>query len=111
MSQRAVGCVTRQAASFAPPTDAGACEPWMSDLPNYELRPEHIPRADAEWYPTIVDFALTFDGYEAMGVINRLSEYAKRWYQSWKDDGSLPRDLIHLRSCLFMVYRAVRRAE
>src|SRR3989442_12101540 len=83
----------------------------MFDLPNEELRPGQVPESDAAWYPTIVDFALSFDGYEAMGSFNRLSKYARRWFQRWKDDGSLPRDLIHLRSCLFMVQRAVRWAE
>src|SRR5262245_19860698 len=81
----------------------------MSDLPNEGLRPEDVPGPDAPWHPTIAEFALTFDGYEAMG--NRLSGYAWRRFERWRKDGSLPRDLLHLRSCLFMAQRAVRWAE
>lgn len=80
----------------------------MFDLPNEALRPEHVPGPDAPWHPTIAEFALTFDGYEAMG--NRLSKYAERRFEKWKMDGSLPRDLFHLRACLFMEQRSVRWA-
>jgi hypothetical protein len=62
-----------------------------------------------EWYPTIVEFALSFDGYEAMG--SRLPNYARRRFERWKRDGSLSRDLLHLQACLFMVQRTVRWAE
>jgi hypothetical protein len=81
----------------------------FDDVSNEELRLEHIPPRDAPWHPTISEFALTFDGYEAMG--NRLFKYAERWYERWRKDGSLPRDLLHLRSCLFMKQREVRWAE
>ena len=82
----------------------------LDDLSNEELRPEHVPGPEAPWYPTIVDFALTFDGYEAMGGFGRLASYAERRFERWKENGSLPRDLRHLRSCFFMVQRAVRWA-
>lgn len=80
----------------------------MFDLPNEALRPEHIPGPDAPWHPTIAEFALTFDGYEAMG--NRLVKYAERRFEKWQSDGSLPRDMFHLRACLFMEQRSVRWA-
>lgn len=78
----------------------------MLDIPNDELRPEHLPGPDAPWYPTIAEFALTFDGYEAMG--NRLFSYAGRRFEKWRQDGSLPGDLRHLRSCLFVEQRRVK---
>lgn len=79
-------------------------------ISNEELRPEHVPAPDAPWHPTIAEFALTFDGYEAMGGFGRLSSYAERRFERWRADGSLPRELRHLRSCLFMEQRAVRWA-
>jgi hypothetical protein len=42
----------------------------MFDLPNEALRPEHVPGPDAPWHPTIAEFVLTFDGYEAMGTVS-----------------------------------------
>jgi hypothetical protein len=83
----------------------------MSDISNDELLPEHLPQPDAEWQPTIAEFALTFDGYEAMGGLTSLSRYARQIFERWKKDGSLPGDLLHLRSCLFMEQRVVRWAE
>ena len=71
--------------------------------------PSTLPGPDAPWHPTIAEFALTYNGYEAMG--NRLYRYAERRFEKWQKDGSLPRDLLHLRSCLFMEQRAVRWAE
>jgi hypothetical protein len=83
----------------------------MHDIPNDELRPQNVPGPNAPWQPTVAEFALTFDGYEAMGGFGRLSSYAQRTYQRWKDDGRLPQDLRQLRSCLFMEQRAARWAE
>jgi len=48
----------------------------MFEIPDEELRLEDIPGPDAPWHPTIAEFALTFDGYEAMG--NRIYRYAER---------------------------------
>ena len=80
----------------------------MWGIPNEELRPEHVPASDAPWHPTIAEFALTYDGYEAMGSFGKLTRYAHHRFERWGEDGSLPRDLHHLRSCLFMEQRAVR---
>src|SRR3954449_12916412 len=81
----------------------------MSEIPNDDLRPEAVPGLEAEWYPTIAEFALSFDGYEAMG--NRLSNYASRRFERWKRDGSLPRDLSHIRWGLLLLPPAVLWAE
>ena len=81
----------------------------VHDVPSENLRPEDVPGADAEWHPTIAAFALTFDGYAAMG--NRIFSYAERRLDRWREDGSLARGLDHLRACLFMEQRAVRWAE
>ena len=81
----------------------------FDELSNEELRPEHVPPHDAPWHPAIAEFALTFNGYEAMG--NRIFKYAERRFERWKKDKSLPHDLLHLRACLFMEQRAVRWAE
>jgi hypothetical protein len=42
---------------------------------------------------------------------NRLPKYAERRFEKWKKDRSLPRDLPHLRACLFMEQRAVWWSE
>jgi hypothetical protein len=81
----------------------------MFDIPNDDLRPEHVPGPDAPWQPTIAEFALTYDGYEEMG--NRIFRFAERRFERWRTDGSLPRELRHLRACLFMEQRRVRWAE
>jgi hypothetical protein len=83
---------------------------FSDEISNEELRPEHVPGPDAPWQE-IAEFALTFDGYEAMKGLSRLSRYAQRASERWGEDGWLPRDLLHLRSCLFMEQRAVRWAE
>ena len=81
----------------------------FDELSNEQLRPEHVPPRDAPWHPTISEFALTFNAYEAMG--NLLDKYAQRRFERWKKDRSLPPDLLHLRSCLFMKQRELRWAE
>lgn len=81
----------------------------MFEIPNEELRPEHVPGPGAVWHPTIAEFALSYNGYEVIG--NRLPKYAERRFERWRKDGSLPRDLLHLRSCLFMEQRFVWWAE
>ena len=80
----------------------------LPEISNDELRPEHVPSHGAPWYPTIVDFALTFDGYEWIG--QGLPDFAKGKFARWNRDGSLPRELGDLRACLFWAQRWVRHS-
>jgi hypothetical protein len=71
---------------------------------------DRIPLEDAPWHPTIVEFALAFDGYDALGG-ERLLAYAERAFERWRTDGSLPDDLRHLRSCLYWEQRVQWHVE
>src|SRR5438876_1085415 len=81
----------------------------MHEIPNEELRPEHLPEPDAPW-PAIAEFAVTCDGYEPMGD-DLLPIHAMQACEKWRKEGSLPSGLLDLRSCLLMEQRAVRWAE
>ena len=81
----------------------------LPEISNDELRLEHVPGPGAPWYPTIVDFALTFYGYDLMGA-DHLADFARLRFARWKRDGSLPSDLSELRACLFWEQRWVRHS-
>lgn len=81
----------------------------MAEIADDDLLPEHVPDRNAPWHPTIAEFALTYDGYAAMG--NRIFSFAERRFDRWREDGSLPRELRHLRACLFIEQRSIRWAE
>jgi hypothetical protein len=62
-------------------------------IPNAQLTLAHLPGPDAGW-DEIERFALTFDGYSAIGP--RLGELAKKHF----DEGTLPESLDELRGCI-----------
>ena len=70
------------------------------------LTEESIPRPDAPWMPDIAQFALTFDGYKALG--DPAGDMANATRRGWNENGVLPHDLIDLRSCLFFEQRRYR---
>ena len=70
------------------------------------LTEESIPGPDAPWIPDIAEFALTFNGYDALG--NRTGDLANVTHRQWSEIGVLPSDLIELRSCLFFEQRRYR---
>lgn len=70
------------------------------------LAEEPIPGPSAPWMPDISKFALTFDGYQALG--DRVGDLANATQYEWSENGALPDDLIELRSCLFFEQRRYR---
>lgn len=66
------------------------------------------PVPDAPWFPTLCDFALSFDGYAALGDFDRLATLANVASESWQQTGELPDSLVELRACLFFEQRRQR---
>ena len=72
------------------------------------LTSDGIPEADAPWYPDVAEFALSFDGYEALGTFDRVADLYSRVRKTWDESGALPPDLIELRTTLFFLQRSLR---
>ena len=53
-----------------------------------------------------MEFALTFDGYQALG--KRIGDLANAAKNKWSENVVLPQDLIELRLCLFFEERRYR---
>ena len=70
------------------------------------LTEESMPGPNARWMPDIAEFALTFDGYQALG--DRTGDLATAAKHEWSVNGVLPQGLIELRSCLFFEQRRYR---
>jgi hypothetical protein len=62
-----------------------------------------VPSCEQPWYE-VAEFALSFDGYSAVGVdkCGRLANRARRQYER---DGRVPEPLLDLRVCLFFEQR------
>ena len=76
----------------------------METISNEALAPSDVPPLDAPW-KDIEKFALTFNGYEAIG--QRLGDLANSHAQA----GTVPVDLTELRGCLFFEQRRWRQFE
>ena len=88
--------------------DADDLDGPLDEFPDRQrdLTLESVPSPDAPWYPDIADFALTFNGYEALGGMGPLAETANRVQSEWTlENDKLPDDLVELRSCLFFEQR------
>ncbi|MCP2013222.1 hypothetical protein L1280_000350 [Deinococcus sp. HSC-46F16] len=77
------------------------------DIANDELRPDHVPASDADWF-TLSTFALTFDGYEQSGGFERCGDLANATLERFNTTGEVSDDLNVLRSCLFFEQRRWR---
>ena len=73
----------------------------MQKLENEQLNLRNIPAPDASW-TGILDFALTFDGYEYWGSFERCAEVAAA-----RAHGTL----TGLRTCLFFEQRRCRNGD
>ena len=67
-----------------------------------------VPGPDDAYFPTINEFALTFNGYYRLGSRREVAEVARRWSTSYQECGILPDDLDTLRVCLFFEQRRWR---
>jgi hypothetical protein len=55
-----------------------------------------------------IEFALTFDGYEAKGGFSKCATLAEKARARWESSGALPSKLTDLRSVLFFEQRGWR---
>lgn len=76
----------------------------MRTIPNDELRPGHLPPADA-LSDAIFEFASTFNGYDDRGSLEKCGDVANACQSRYKAEGALPADLTDLRTCLFFEFR------
>lgn len=67
-----------------------------------------VPPTDAEW-SEVAAFALTFDGYAALG--KSCGDLANEVRRRWDAAGELPENLSHLRGCLFFEQRRFRHFD
>lgn len=68
-----------------------------------------IPHPGAPWYPDILDFAVSFDGYDVYG--ERLGKVAHSNWERFRSDGALPSSMTELRATLFFLHRFIRWNE
>jgi hypothetical protein len=80
------------------------------DIPNEDLTLTDVPAPDAPFWPDIVPFALTYDGYVEGGfdACARFGNAAKAAYAA---SGELPQTLTDLRTCMFFEQRRWRHFE
>jgi len=75
-----------------------------------DLTIDDVPDVQASWRD-VVEFALTFDGYNYAGDISKLSRLVRRVRKDYAENSSLKRSLDDLRACLFLEQRAARWNE
>jgi hypothetical protein len=73
------------------------------------LTEEIIPPPGSDWYPDLLAFALTFDGYSAYG--EDLGDMFHRNWRGFIENGELPESLTELRATLFFLQRFIRWNE
>jgi hypothetical protein len=73
------------------------------EIPSDALTLEMVPAPGAEYYPEVIEFALTFNGYSYYP--KNLAEIAIQSEQVFRNSGKLPRTLNRLRACLFFQQR------
>ena len=79
------------------------------EIPCSQLRVAHLPRLNGLYSDDIIEFALTFDGYEHHPTTAfKINERAQTRYAA---NGALPRTLDQLRTCLFAQQRMWRDNE
>ena len=67
-----------------------------------------VPGPEEQWFPTINEFALTFNGYLRLGDFDAVAKVSDRCSSQFQGDGTLPDDLDAVRAALFMEQRGWR---
>ena len=67
-----------------------------------------VPSPEDPWFPTINEFALTFNGYMRVGDFEAVAKVSDRCSTRFRRDGTLPDDLDAIRAALFMEQRKWR---
>jgi len=76
-------------------------------IANAELRESDLPPPEAGWRE-IGRFALSFNGYEAWGSLEKCAEVGNRCADAFRATATLPGSLTELRTCLFFEQRRWR---
>jgi hypothetical protein len=79
------------------------------EIANLELTPEDIPAPNADYYPVVSEFALTFNGY--VHYPDTCGDIANRALERYDDCGAVPDSLSELRACLFYEQRRWRHFD
>jgi hypothetical protein len=82
----------------------------MDKIPNSQLHMEDIPSRRASWIK-IVPFALSFNGYEHCGSVQKCRDVAKKGVTRHKENQDLNQSLTDLRTCLFFEARRWKHLE
>ncbi len=82
----------------------------MNIIPNSQLIKGDLPSRRAAW-KNIIPFALSFNGYEHWGSVQKCRDVAKQGVALQKADKDLTQSLTDLRTCLFFEVRRWKRLE
>jgi hypothetical protein len=82
----------------------------MDKIPNSQLLEEDIPSKRASWLK-IIPFALSFNGYEHCGSVQKCRDVAKEGVALHKKNKVLNQSLTDLRTCLFFEARRWKHLE
>jgi hypothetical protein len=82
----------------------------MDKIPNSLLHKADIPSRRAPWIK-IIPFALTFNGYEHCGSVQKCRDIARQGVALHKENHDLNQSLSDLRTCLFFEARRWKHLE
>jgi hypothetical protein len=82
----------------------------MDKIPNSHLHMEDIPSRRSSWVK-IVPFALSFNGYEHCGSVQKCRDVAIQGVTRHKENQDLNQSLTDLRTCLFFEARRWKHLE
>jgi hypothetical protein len=82
----------------------------MDKIPNSQLHEVDIPTRRASWIK-IIPFALSFNGYEHCGSVQKCRDVAKIGVALHKENQDLNQSLTDLRTCLFFEARRWKHLE
>lgn len=80
-------------------------------MPDPSAPPILVPSTDAPWYPVIVHFALSWNGYDRFAPSPQLPLYANQARMTWEYARQVPSDLATCRSFLFYEQRRWRHLD
>ena len=81
----------------------------LSDFSHQDRIP--VPTADDPWWPTVNEFALSFNAYERVGTFTNVSNFGNKWAETFAADGRLPKTIDQIRTCLFFEQRRWRHYD
>lgn len=73
--------------------------------------PIRVPSSDAPYFPDIVEFSLSYNGYDRHGGLDGAAAIGERVKEEYEKSGEFPDDLDMLRCSLFWEQRYIRWNE